>query len=88
MPSWDGKIISGEFDNEVNEFIVQQVKKLTTKSTLNKKQVDKLYRYLKSHEHDMGGQIITLYDQMLLSLTQEELHSLIHDLEEIQYMYH
>ncbi|MFC0560132.1 hypothetical protein [Halalkalibacter alkalisediminis] len=87
MP-WDGKIISGEFDKEVNEFIVQQVKSQTTKSILNKKQTDKLYRYLKSHENDKDGQVITLYDQMFLSLSQEELQSLIRDLEEIQYMYH
>ena len=87
MP-WDGKIISGEFDKEVNEFIVQQVKSQTTKSVLNKKQTDKLYRYLRSHEHDQDGHVITLYDQMLLFLSPEELQSLIHDLEEIQYMYH
>lgn len=86
--SWDGKILSGEFDQEVNEFIVQQVKSQTTKSTLNKKQADKLYRYLKNHENDTEGQVITLYDQMFLSLSQQELQSLIRDLEEIQHMYH
>jgi hypothetical protein len=88
VSSWDGRIISGEFDNEVNEFIVQKVKQQQTRSNLSKKQVMKLYRYLKNHENDKDGQIITLYDQILLSLSQAELNSLIRDLESIETMYH
>ncbi|ARK30550.1 hypothetical protein [Halalkalibacter krulwichiae] len=84
----NGRIVAGEFDKEVNEFLVHKVKNLSTSSALTKKQALKLYNYLKSHENDPGGQVITLYDQMLLSLSREELNSLICDLEEIQDLYH
>lgn len=35
----------------------------------------------------MGGQIITLYDQLPIRLSQEEISLFISDLEEVQLMY-
>ncbi|WP_059173108.1 hypothetical protein [Bacillus sp. FJAT-27445] len=79
----EGSIISGEFDPSMNEFSLQKVKNLNTQSVLNENQLTSIYRYLKSHEHEAEGQIITLNDQMPIWLTQDELRQLITDLEEV-----
>ncbi|GAE36970.1 hypothetical protein [Halalkalibacter akibai] len=86
MTSWNGQILCGEYDKTGNEFIVRKVKNQSTQSVLKKKQVDKLYRYLKNHHEE--GHIITLYDQMLLTLSKEDVDSLLNDLEEIESFYH
>jgi len=82
-----GNIISGEFDERLNEFSLKKVKHLSTESTINETQLTSLYDYLKKHQNDIDGQIITLYDQMPIQLTQEEIGHLISDLEKIQLMY-
>jgi hypothetical protein len=84
----EGNIISGEFDPGMNEFSLQKVKHFLTESTLRKTQLNHLYQYLKKHENEQDGQIITLYDQMPLRLTQSEVQQLIDDLERIQPFYH
>ncbi|WP_108670594.1 hypothetical protein [Peribacillus acanthi] len=78
-----GQIISGEFDASQNEFSLQRVKNLYTESVLKETQLTNIYEYLKKHEHDRDGQIITLYDQMPLRLTQNEIKQLISDLEKV-----
>ncbi|WP_163099020.1 hypothetical protein [Peribacillus alkalitolerans] len=78
-----GQIISGEFDVENNEFSLQRVKNFFTESTLKETQLNNIYEYLKKHEQESDGQIITLYDQMPLRLTQVEIKQLIRDLEQV-----
>jgi len=84
----EGNIIAGEFDNRMNEFSLLQVKHLSVESTINENQMKQLYNYLKKHEHDADGQIISLYDQLLVRLSQEEIQLLLLDLEKVQSLYH
>jgi hypothetical protein len=88
MTNINGQIISGEFDSQLNEFILQKVKNQTTESILKENQFSRLYRYLKNQEGSAGYQIITLYDQMLIPLSQEDIKALLSDLEQIQHLYH
>ncbi|MEH7884724.1 hypothetical protein V7654_10425 [Bacillus sp. JJ1609] len=83
-----GTIIAGEFDSSMNEFSLQKVKNLNTESVLKENQLNNIYLYLKKHQHEDDGQIITLYDQMPLHLTQNEINELICDLERVMSMYH
>ncbi len=83
-----GSIITGEFDSAMNEFALQKVKNFETESVLNKIQIDHIYQYLKKHQHEEDGQIITLYDQMPLRLSQAEIDQLIRDVEKVMSMYH
>lgn len=83
-----GSIISGEFDEEMNEFSLRQVKNLSTESTIGENQFKALFNYLKKHQNEPDGQIITLYDQMPVRLSQEEISLLLTDLEKIQSLYH
>jgi hypothetical protein len=83
-----GTIIAGEFDSSMNEFSLQKVKNLNTASVLKENQLNNIYHYLKKHQHEDDGQIITLYDQMPLHLTQNEINELICDLERVMSMYH
>ena len=82
-----GDIISGEFDEHMNEFSIQKVKQFTTESTIRESQLKSLYDYLKKHRNDTDGQIITLYDQMPIRLSQEEINLFISDLEKVKLMY-
>ncbi len=79
----EGTIISGQFNSEANEFAIEKVKDFRTRSVLNEKQISSLYYYIRSHQDDEDGQIVTLYDQMPVKLTQEETKQLLTDLEKI-----
>lgn len=83
-----GNIIAGEFDSSINEFSLQKVKNFETESVLNEDQLNNIYHYLKKHQHEEDGQIITLYDQMLVRLAQNEVNQLIVDLEKVMSLYH
>ncbi|WP_413300883.1 hypothetical protein AA0X95_19815 [Bacillus sp. 1P10SD] len=83
-----GTIIAGEFDATMNEFSLQKVKNFNTESVLNENQLNNIYHYLKNHQHEEDGQIITLYDQMLVRLAQNEVNQLIVDLEKVMSLYH
>ncbi len=82
-----GSIISGVYDAEASAFEIHKVKNFSTLSVLNKSQCENLYNYLSLHEDDEDGQIITLYDQMPLMLTRQEICSLKKDLENIKKLY-
>lgn len=84
----EGKIISGEFDQSLNEFSLQRVKSFETQSIFKECQMESVYKYLKKHENDHDGQIVTLYDQMPVRLTQSEINELISDLERVMSLYH
>lgn len=83
-----GNIIAGEFDSAINEFSLRKVKNFETESVLNEDQLNNIYHYLKKHQHEEDGQIITLYDQMLVRLAQNEVNQLIVDLEKVMSLYH
>ncbi|MFT9599234.1 hypothetical protein [Mesobacillus sp.] len=83
----EGKIISGEFDQAINEFSLQRVKSFETQSIFKECQMDSVYKYLKNHENDPDGQIITLYDQLPVRLTQSEINQLLSDLERVKSLY-
>jgi hypothetical protein len=87
VPYVNGRIISGDFDEEQNIFYIQKIKSFFVESVLKENQLKKLYHYLKKHKHETDGQIVTLYDQMLVRLSQDEIKALLHDLEQIQPMY-
>jgi hypothetical protein len=82
-----GSIIAGEFDLSLNEFALQQVKHFETQSILNENQLNQIYDYLKRNQHQEDGQIITLYDQMPIRLSQDEINKFIDDLEKVKLMY-
>ena len=82
-----GHLISGEFDEAMNEFSLQRFKHFDLESTLNENQFNKLYDYLKHHADQRDGHIITLYDQLPMKLTQEEITLLLMDLEKLQSFY-
>ncbi|MEH7438117.1 hypothetical protein V7182_11630 [Neobacillus drentensis] len=83
-----GTIIAGEFDSTMNEFSIQKVKDFETESILNVNQINNVYNYLKKHQHEEDGQIITLYDQMPVRLAQNEVNQLISDIERVMSMFH
>lgn len=84
----EGNIISGEFHPLMNEFSIQSVKQFATSSTLNQNQFKSLYEYLKKHKHEVDGQVLTLYDQMPVRLSQDDVNQLIDDLDQIKSMYY
>ena len=84
----EGSIISGEFDEKMNEFSLQRVKHFNVESTIRESQLKALYSYLTQHQHDAEGHIITLYDQMPVRLSREEVNLFISDLKKVQSMYH
>ncbi len=84
----NGVIISGEFDHTLNEFSLQKVKHFYTESTLRQSQVNLLYDYLEKHHQEEGGQFITLYDQLPVKLSQNEMNQLLNDLKKVKELYH
>ncbi|WLR46490.1 hypothetical protein LC065_13020 [Halobacillus litoralis] len=83
----NGKIIRGEFDRINDEFVLNQVKHFTTQSTLNKDQLEIIYDYLNNHKDEEDGQILTLNEQMIVRLSQEESSQFIEDLNQIRGLY-
>jgi hypothetical protein len=84
MPWIEGRIISGEYDNEMNVFTIQKFKQFWVESVLQPHQLQHLSDYLKNHQNEEEGQLLILYDQMPVKLSQEEIKQLIADLDEIQ----
>ncbi|MFB4169396.1 hypothetical protein [Virgibacillus sp. JSM 102003] len=84
----NGNIISGEFDDLTNEFVLQKVKHFSTRSTIKENQLNDLSEYLSKHKHETNGQILTMYDQMLVPLNREEIISFLEDLDEVRALYH
>jgi hypothetical protein len=82
-----GKISRGEFDRINDEFVLNQGKHFTTQSILNKDQLDTIYDYLNNHKDEGDGQILTLNEQMLIRLSQEESSQFIEDLNQIRELY-
>ena len=83
--SWiEGRIISGEYDDEMNIFSIQKFKQFFIQSVLHPHQIKGMSDYLRIHQNEEGGQIVILNDQMPVRLSQQEIKSFIADLDEIQ----
>ncbi|MFC5711811.1 hypothetical protein ACFPU1_03370 [Thalassorhabdus alkalitolerans] len=82
-----GNIIAGEFDEKMNEFTLQEIKYFTTQSTLRVNQFTTLYNFLSKHQNESDRQVLTLYDQMPVFLTNKEIEQLIEDLDKIKPLY-
>ncbi|WP_101845379.1 hypothetical protein [Halobacillus sp. Marseille-P3879] len=83
-----GEILSGEFDQTTDEFMLYQVKHLSTTTALNQEQFNSIYNYLSRHKHEMDGQILTLNEQMLVRLSPEESDQFVEDLNQIRSLFH
>lgn len=83
----EGNMISGQLDEQTNEFALQQVKHILTETILNQNQLETLIQYLNKHEGDEDGQVLTLYDQLLVRLSKEEVSQFIEDLKMIRSFY-
>jgi hypothetical protein len=86
VQSIKGEILSGEYDHADNVFTLQTIKGFETQTTLKKNQLESLYGYLENHQ-DEDGQVISLFDQLLIRLSQEEVKTLLADLNSISRMY-
>ncbi|NCU18385.1 hypothetical protein [Pallidibacillus pasinlerensis] len=82
MTTIEGRIFSGSFDEEENTFTLQKVKHFHTETSMKEKQLQQLYQYL-SQSKDDDGQVLTLYDQLLVHLSNEEINDLLNDIDEI-----
>ncbi len=83
----NGSIITGDFDQSNNEFMLEKVKHFSTESTLKETQLNNLYDFLYKNKDDSDGLVLTLYDQMLIRLNQEEINQLIQDLNNVRTFY-
>lgn len=81
-----GHIISGEFDEQTNEFSLLHIKHFSTQITLKETQLNTLLNYLNNHL-DKDDQVLTLYDQMPLRLNNEEINQLASDLKKVKSLY-
>ncbi|MGX1902145.1 hypothetical protein ACT3HK_12450 [Thermolongibacillus altinsuensis] len=80
--SWiEGRIISGEYDHEMNVFTIQKLKQFSVQSILHPHQMQHLSNYYQNEDKE---QIVILYDQMPVRLSQEEIKQFVADLDEIQ----
>lgn len=86
MNQFEGTMISGKFDEEENIYMLERVKHFSTQTALNNEQLDRLCSYLRNRINE-GGQILSLYDQVLVPLNKDELIALLHDLEKVQKLY-
>ncbi|SEM12036.1 hypothetical protein SAMN05192533_10186 [Mesobacillus persicus] len=87
MQNISGNILTGGFDEEGKVFTIETVKNFYTETTLKEHQVQSLCKYLSEHQ-DEDGQVVSLFDQMLIRLSQSEVQLLLTDLERIRLMYH
>lgn len=78
--------MSGEFDMNAQEFTIQKNKNWYTETVVKEEQVEKLYAYL-IRNMEAEEQILTLYDQLLVRLTKDEISQLLSDLENVVSLY-
>lgn len=83
VEKFEGIMVYGDYDGESNEFTLKRIKNIFTETSLTERQMSDLYNYLKRHEEDDDGQIISFYDQLLLKLNPNEIKVLLTDLEDV-----
>ncbi|MDI5788267.1 hypothetical protein PO124_07065 [Bacillus licheniformis] len=54
-------------------FFIKENQAVSNADQSERNQLKALQHYLRQHEHDEDGQIITLYDQMLVPLSQDDI---------------
>lgn len=80
----EGDLISGIFDRNQNVFSIQKVKHFEIQSILDENLTNHLYRYLKLNEQEEEGIILTLYDQLPIMITKNEIGQFLNDLERVK----
>lgn len=88
MPHIEGNLISGQFDKEEKVFSLQKVKNFSIQTNLNETLTNHLYSYLKVNEQEESGVILTLYDQVPILITKNEVKQLINDLDRVKTFFH
>ena len=86
MQEYSGAILTGEFDTDENVFMLQAIRSFYTETTLNENQINQLTTYLEKHQNE-DGQVLSLFDQLLVYLSNSEIKELLNDLEKIRVMY-
>lgn len=86
MIRFEGQMITGTFDEAGKIYTLEQVKHLTTRTVLHKEQLEEICKYLE-YRRGEANQILSLNDQILLSLSKEEIAQLIEDLHSVQKFY-
>jgi len=81
MDIYEGTLLYGNYDEDA--FKLKRIKNIYTETALNEQQLTDLYTYLEKHANDNEGQVISLYDQLLLKLSPDEVKVLLSDLAEI-----
>jgi hypothetical protein len=84
LQQYNGEIIDGTFFQQDDEFSITQIKHFETESILNKNQLNILEEYLKKQLENQHGCIVTINDQLLVPLANNEIQLLIKDLQNIQ----
>ncbi|RBW71313.1 hypothetical protein [Bacillus taeanensis] len=79
----NGQILSGKIDYNKEEFIVDQIKMISTASVINEFQLHKIYNQL-SHLENEESFVLTVNDQFPLKLNAEEIDLLKSEIEHIQ----
>ena len=80
-------MISGKFDEEENIYMLERVKHFQPhKQHSITGGLNRALHYLRNRINE-GGQILSLYDQVLVPLNKDELIALLHDLEKVQKLY-
>jgi hypothetical protein len=81
-----GAIFSGSLDLETHEFVLTEVKEMSTQTVLNRKQLDAIYNYLAKAVNQDEYHVLTLYDQLPVRLSNDEVAKLLIDLTDIKAM--
>jgi hypothetical protein len=79
----NGQILSGKVDYNKEEFIVEQIKMISTESVINEFQLQKIYNQLTNLE-DEESFVLTVNEQLPLRLDAEEINLLKLELEHIR----
>lgn len=82
----NGSIFSGNVDLDSHEFVLTSVKEMNTQTVLNEKQLDAIYHYLDKVVHEDEYHVLTLYDQLPVKLTNDEIMLLLSELDKIKTM--
>ncbi|WP_078546810.1 hypothetical protein [Litchfieldia alkalitelluris] len=79
-------IIQGEIVD--NQYILKQVKQLSTQSVMKKQQIKQLSDYLAKSIHHDDQHLITINDQLPIRLNNDEVNQLLNELEMIERSLH
>lgn len=84
MQTMNGSVISGEIFPEKDEFYVKKIKNFETESILNLNQINAIYDYLSKASHYDNFHIVTINDQLLIKLNNEEIQLMLKDFDQVK----